>query len=126
MFTENSDEPRTYKWKEFRTRANLHKKDDDMLTEYLEAFFFMCRKVCNRLTPEDIGTLPRGVSPGCPSAASPPISAQGIYISSFLISPSLPGVYRNSRYPIGTPSSVRSSAGTLSSVRSGAGTRQVP
>ncbi|XP_067933470.1 chromodomain-helicase-DNA-binding protein 8-like [Watersipora subatra] len=49
-----SAEPRRqYIWDTFRQLANLYKKDDDMLTEYLEAFCYMCRRVCNRLTLPD-------------------------------------------------------------------------
>lgn len=50
-----SDENRIYVWDTFRQLANLGKKDDDMITDYLESFCYMCRKVCNRLTPADEG-----------------------------------------------------------------------
>lgn len=53
----SSDKTRHYVWDTFRQLANLNKKDDDMLTDYLEAFCHMCRKVCGRLSAADEGEL---------------------------------------------------------------------
>lgn len=52
-----AEQRRQYVWDTFRQLANLHKKDDDMLTDYLESFCYMCRRVCNRLSPTDEGEL---------------------------------------------------------------------
>ena len=46
-------EPKQYIWDSFRQLANLHKKDDDMITDYLESFVYMCKRVCNRLLPSE-------------------------------------------------------------------------
>lgn len=50
-----TDEPRQYVWDTFRQLANLHKKDDDMLSDYMDGFYYMCKRVCGRLTPAEEG-----------------------------------------------------------------------
>ena len=50
-----SDESRSYVWDTFRQLASLNKKDDDMITDYLDSFCYMCRRVCNKLTSHDEG-----------------------------------------------------------------------
>lgn len=46
-------EPKQYIWDSFRQLANLHKKEDEMITDYLESFMYMCKRVCNRLMPSE-------------------------------------------------------------------------
>lgn len=53
----NDEFPRQYVWDTFRQLANLNKKDDDQLTDYMHAFYFMCRRVCNKLTPQEEGMI---------------------------------------------------------------------
>ena len=48
-----AEQQRHYIWDTFRQLANLHKKDDDMLTDYFESFCYMCRRVCNKQTLVD-------------------------------------------------------------------------
>lgn len=49
----SADETRQYIWDTFRQMANLHKKDDDMISDYMDAFCYMCRRVLNKLTPAE-------------------------------------------------------------------------
>lgn len=44
-----------YKWDRFRTLARLEKKHDDTLTEYFQAFYHMCMRVCKKFKNDDDG-----------------------------------------------------------------------
>ncbi|GCC45807.1 hypothetical protein chiPu_0030264, partial [Chiloscyllium punctatum] len=37
---------RQYQWEQFRSIARLDRKTDDTLTQYLQMFMAMCRRVC--------------------------------------------------------------------------------
>eukprot|EP00794_Sanderia_malayensis_P019257 gene19257-21185_t len=53
IYDENTNK---FDWSKFRKLAKLEKKDDDRITAYYEEFVAMCRRVCNKSTPEDIET----------------------------------------------------------------------
>lgn len=44
-----------YKWDRFRQLAHLEKKFDDTLTEYFQAFYHMCMRVCKKFKNDDDG-----------------------------------------------------------------------
>ena len=44
-----------YKWDRFRQLARLEKKFDDTLTEYFQAFYHMCMRVCKKFKNDDDG-----------------------------------------------------------------------
>lgn len=46
-----------YKWDRFRTLARLEKKHDDTLTEYFQAFYHMCMRVCKKFKNDDDGKI---------------------------------------------------------------------
>ena len=41
-----------YNWTNFKVLANLSKKSDQAITEYYNAFFTMCHRICNEPIPE--------------------------------------------------------------------------
>ena len=42
-----------YRWDRFREIGQLDKKMDDTLTDYYNAFYYMCKKVCNKIEESD-------------------------------------------------------------------------
>lgn len=46
---------RRYNWYNFRQLANITRKTDDALTEYFQAFYRMCQRVCKRPLTEFVG-----------------------------------------------------------------------
>lgn len=42
-----------YAWERFKEIGQLDKKLDETLNDYFTAFFYMCKKVCNKLTDSD-------------------------------------------------------------------------
>lgn len=44
-----------FDWTKFRAMARLHKKTDESLQKYLQAFTAMCRRVCRLPAREDGG-----------------------------------------------------------------------
>ena len=45
--------PNLYAWDRFREIGQLDKKLDETLNDYFIAFFFMCKKICHKLTDDD-------------------------------------------------------------------------
>lgn len=52
-FGVDSIAPNMYAWDRFREIGQLEKKLDETLNDYFVAFFFMCKKICHKLTDED-------------------------------------------------------------------------
>ncbi|XP_071173454.1 chromodomain-helicase-DNA-binding protein 8-like isoform X4 [Mytilus edulis] len=50
-----------YKWDRFRTLARLEKKHDDTLTEYFQAFYHMCMRVCKKFKNDDDALPPNNI-----------------------------------------------------------------
>ncbi|KAK3086718.1 hypothetical protein FSP39_022463 [Pinctada imbricata] len=50
-----------YKWDRFRQLARLEKKFDDTLTEYFQAFYHMCMRVCKKFKNDDDALPPNNI-----------------------------------------------------------------
>ncbi|KAL5021350.1 hypothetical protein ScPMuIL_000505 [Solemya velum] len=50
-----------YKWDRFRVLARLDKKPDEALTEYFQAFYHMCLRVCRRFRSEEEAIPPSDI-----------------------------------------------------------------
>ncbi|XP_061162484.1 chromodomain-helicase-DNA-binding protein 8-like [Saccostrea echinata] len=50
-----------YKWDRFRQLAHLEKKFDDTLTEYFQAFYHMCMRVCKKFKNDDDALPPNNI-----------------------------------------------------------------
>lgn len=48
---------RNYNWFNFRQLANLNRKSDEALTEYFQAFYRMCQRVCKRPLTGEISSV---------------------------------------------------------------------
>ena len=46
-----------FRWETFRSLARLDKKYDDTLTEYFQAFYHMCKRVCKRFKNDEEGKI---------------------------------------------------------------------
>lgn len=50
-----------YKWDRFRALARLEKKYDETLTEYFQAFYHMCMRVCKKFKNDDDALPPNNI-----------------------------------------------------------------
>ncbi|OON20507.1 protein, SNF2 family [Opisthorchis viverrini] len=48
---------RRYNWYNFRQLANITRKNDDALTEYFQAFYRMCQRVCKKVPTEFVAPM---------------------------------------------------------------------